>query len=574
MANVCSYECAKLVALSDGTLWPAEWGPTFQPTLWADVCDQDTNRPTRISRRNLGTPGRLSGDPLQAAVVEALLDPEFHGGGHVRVAETLISQVFIAGGRAFKLKRAIRLPYVDYTDLRRRRQMCRREVLLNKRLAPGIYLGVRSVKRDGTRFTLGPDEDAPDVVEYLVEMVEVPGSAMLSSRIASGIATAAELERVGRRIGEFHARAEVVRSEEAYLPSVRRWIDQRLQTLGDSRQLVDPARADRVGAAMHAYLDRRAKLIEERAERGLVRDGHGDLRLEHVVVWDPPQVMDCVEFDDDLRRVDTTADFAFLVMELLSVDREDLVDPLVRGYTSAGPDPGPADLLAFYVAAKALVRVEVNLNDALRNASPSAAAGSTARDLLELALAITWKFRRPELLVLAGSPGSGKTSLAEELRLRSGWDHLDSDLVRKELAGVPPLEPAPGTVYTPAYDERVYGELADRAAAAGKRGEGVIVEATFRRGDLRRSFAEVAGAAGIRPAFVLCDATPDAMRQRLMTAGPRTSDATVDVLESHLASGVDPWDEPIAGRVDTMRPVEQVADEVELILDRQPPERA
>jgi predicted kinase len=233
-----------------------------------------------------------------------------------------------------------------------------------------------------------------------------------------------------------------------------------------------------------AFVRRRGDELARRAAGGLVRDGHGDLRAEHVLLEDGEvTIVDRLEFDPVLRRVDVADDLAFLVMDLESLGARRAATELVEAYRSAGGDCGDEGLLAFFGAYRAAVRAKVEL---LRGAAGRARASA----LLALAEGLAWRARGPLVLAVTGPPASGKSTLAAELARRSGLPVLASDTVRKERLGIRPEAPAPGTAYEPGARRAVYDELGRRARGASG---GVIVDATFGEASLRAAFLATAG---------------------------------------------------------------------------------
>jgi uncharacterized protein len=482
--------------------------------------------------------------------------------------ETHASWVLLTRSRAYKVKKPVTLAFLDYGSLERRREMCLGEVLVNRRAAPGIYLGVRAIVPHEDRVALAA-EDAPDAIEYAVEMRRFDEAATVAAALETGEATPELLTGVGSRIAAFHgACPPVVTSAGA--EAVKRSIDDDFATLStllchDAVRTGDLVAAERFASG---FLAARWAELDGRARDGHVRDGHGDLRAEHVLLGSEPALVDAIEFAPGLRRIDVGLDLAFLVMELHEAERPDLAEALVAGYRAAGGDPGDDRLLAFFAAYRARVRAKVALIRAAQlpaGVADAVDAIDHAHRLLVLGTRLLWAARDPAVIVLAGVTGSGKSTLARALAARSHRAHLNSDVIRKRLAGVEPSARAPMSAYSPAMSEFTYRELGRLAgASAGP----VIVDATFHRRRLRDVFREMLGDAADRAVFVECR-VPVAVLERRVRARARqpdrTSDATPEVLRHQLAD-LDPFDEVPSHRHLIMRsdqPVEGLVAAIE-----------
>lgn len=466
----------------------------------------------------------------------ALAAPGFyqHAPERVLVHETHISWVFVAGELAYKLKKPVRLPFLDYGTRRRRRAMCRREVLLNRRLAPELYLGVRAVVEDARGLALG-DEDDPRAVDYLVEMRRYDERATLASRLARGELRRADVADVGQALARFHQRASRVRTG-VQSARVRSIVGENCRELAD---LVAhrPERLPVLALERFAssFIAATADTLDRRAHQGLVRDVHGDLRAEHVLVDGSVQIVDCIEFDTRLRRLDVADDLAFLVMDLTHRGGEGYVQALLDGYAAGGGAPCPPPLLAFYAMHRALVRAKVELLRAAEAQPGSALHGrhsAAARELTALAERFAWRARTPLVLVVCGVPAAGKSQLARALAAASGFAHLSSDVVRKRLAGVRLHERGPPELYDEEWNRRTYARLGELAAGQAHAHGGAIVDATFRRRADRDAFA-AAFAGGAPAVFVECRAPAAVLAERAarrQRARTSVSDASLAVV--------------------------------------------
>ena len=506
----------------------------------------------------LSPPPSVSG--MAPDVLAAMSQPEFYPGarGDVVIRETLISWVFLAGPRAYKLKKPVTLPYLDHSTPERRRRACEDEVRLNRRLAPERYLGVRAIVPAGAGYALA-GADAPAAVDYVVEMTRFDERRTLAAAIAARRVHPADIVQLAATLARFHAHARPASPADA-VGDVERVAAGNFGVLDDRRDGLDVTRLDAAERFVASGLRDWADVIGARACEGHVRDGHGDLRAEHVLLGDPLEIVDCVEFDDALRTIDVGADLAFLVMDLTRLGRQDLAWELVGAYRRAGGDPGPDALVAFHASMRAHVRAKVAvLGGKLEE----------ARGLLVIGDRLAWRARLPLVLVVCGVPASGKSHLAAALAGHSGLPIVSSDVTRKELAGVELDEPAPPSAYGREMTRRTYTELGARAVEELNRTGGVIVDATFRRAEDRHEFAGALGGKA-RPVYVECRAPPDVLAVRALVraaAGPGPSDAGVAEV-ARLAAEWEPLTEVPRFSVDTDRPPADVLDEVTAGLDR------
>jgi aminoglycoside phosphotransferase family enzyme/predicted kinase len=503
-------------------------------------------------------------------VVARMSEPSFHSPppSRVDVRETHVSVVFLAGDLAYKLKKPVRLPFLDYSTLERRRRFCDEEVRLNRRFAPDIYLCVQAIaERDGE--LLLADVDDPAAVEYAVVMRRYDDEATLDSLAERGEADEQVAERVGARVAELHIASPRAPADYWTPAYVGERLDENLDTTRpEIGALVDVLTFNSVRRFSHAFLHAHAPLLERRIAEGMVRDVHGDLRAEHVVI-EPGglSLVDCVDFDDRLRCIDVAADLAFLTMDLERLGTRPLAEAVERAYVAHTGDAGLHELLPFYACYRAWVRAKVA---ALRIRQLDAGDPSRpvleqrARALFALSLRLAWRARLPLVVVLCGVAGSGKSTLAAELSRRSGLPHLSSDRVRKELAGISADSRAPGQVYTPEFTMQTYRELAARANVAVESSGGAVLDATFHRRDQRALVTDL----GTRALWIECIAPEQTLRSRSAArerAPERGSDATWPVAAAQL-SAWEPLDEVGPGDrhvVRTDRALEDCLDDVD-----------
>ena len=508
-----------------------------------------------------------------------MLDAGFypHSPATVELRETHTSWVFLAGELAYKVKKPVRFPFLDYGTAERRREMCGEEVRLNRRLAPQIYLRVLGVARSGERYLLVPEDD-PDAVEYTVEMRRVEERRSLAALADAGALDRRHAIAVADLLARFHADARAAAPERTGVDAVAAPITDNVAELADAGDgLLGRRQLDAAREFTHRFIAARRAQLEARGRGGRVRDCHGDLRAEHVIVpeADEVYVYDCVEFNAALREIDVGADLAFLVMDLARLGVERIADELIALYREAGGDPGDDALLAFYAAYRAWVRAKVACLRVAELDDHDPERGEQRRqaaDLFGLGRRFAWRARFPLAIVLCGVAGSGKTWLARELAEIGGLAHVSSDVTRKRLAGLSPTDRAADEHYTPEFTLRTYAEIGAEARRVLDRGDGAIVDATFHRREARAAYLEALGERAGSVVFVECRAPRDVLLERVgarHTDDERISDADVAILERQLAE-LEPLDEVPDGRkaaIDTDAPVAELAAEVELRVD-------
>ena len=466
------------------------------------------------------------------------------GGAHL--VETHISVLLLTGDRAYKLKKPVRLDFLDWRRREDRQRMCHREVELNRRLAPDVYLGVLDVVRDGVPC------------EHLVEMRRMPDDRRLSALVAAGADLTQGIYDLASTLAEFHASADrspsISRAVEA--ASLRRRWDDNLAGIGAHVPSVfDEAEVAEVARLAHAYLAGRAELFAARIEGGCAVDGHGDLLADDTyLLRDGPRVLDCLDFRDDLRRVDVLDDLASLVMDLERLGAAESARQLVRAYDAHGSAPYPASLLHHYVAYRAGVRALVG---AVRAAQRAGQGAEEARKLLRGCLDHL-REGRVRFVLVGGLPGAGKSTLAAAIGDAFGWPVVRSDVVRKELAGLDPLDDAGAAVDTGLYDagatDATYAEVLRRAATSARMGESVVLDASWSDATRRQRARRCAGASHAEVVELRCEASAAVAADRIRRrSGTDASDATVAVAEA-MARRFAPWDE--AHTIDTAAAVE------------------
>jgi uncharacterized protein len=499
----------------------------------------------RLYGRGVTRPGPSPLSPAGTGADDGVVNEE-HGafgfGAHLatarpaEVVETHVSVVLFIGNRAYKLKKAVRMAFLDYSTRAAREAICHREVELNRRLAPDVYLGVVDL--------LGPDGEPWD---HLVAMRRMPDERRLATLVSEGRATSSMIASVARAVAAFHGRAERRPDIDAAAApqAVRRlWVDNFAEMTDFTRSLLSPDTLGLVEGLALSYVDGRSALLEERIERGRIVDGQGDLLATDIFCLDDgPRILDCLEFDDRLRYGDVLLDVAFLAMDLEQLGRPKLARTFLDAYREYTAETHPVSLEHHYIAYRALVRSKVSCLVAA-NRDPRGAA--TASALLDLCARHLYQ-ARVRLVLVGGPPGTGKSTLADELGCQLGWTVVRSDEVRKEAAGLRPTDRAVaayGTgLYTPALSETTYAELLRRAEVATSRGESVVLDASWASAAQRGLARCLARTTHSELVELHCECPADVAAARLtgrLALGTDASDVTTDVAE-RIRNRFDPW---------------------------------
>jgi aminoglycoside phosphotransferase family enzyme/predicted kinase len=523
-----------------------------------------------LSSAGLSTPPRSR---RATRLPAGLLDPAAfpHRPDEVELRETHVSWVFLAGERAYKVKKPVVLSFLDYGTLERRRACCAEEVRINRRLGRSVYAGVVALVPHGPDgLAVAPEHD-PRAVEYAVEMRRYDEDATLASALADGRARERDLAAIGAALARFHAERppETGGAGTDRLVGV---VEETLATLTRAAaETVEPARLAALARFARSAVAGFAPRLRAREAAGLVRDGHGDLRAEHILLSEPIEMVDAVDFDPALRIIDVAYDLAFLVMDVARRD-ESLARALVRGYTTAGGDAGDESLLEFLVVVRALVRAKIDLlraaqlDDADRDERVDRALG-----LVALAERFAWRARLPRVVCVAGLAASGKSTLAAALSDATGLPVISSDLERKTRAGLEPHAHAGPAHYTRDVSREVYGALGRAAAAAARDEGGAIVDATFRRSDDLAAFTGAARAAA-GAGWIVCRAPADVLLERARwraAAGSTDSDADPAVVATQIARAGERLPLPCAplAELDTVHAVPRLLSELATALD-------
>ncbi len=482
-------------------------------------------------------------------------------GGPVEHIETHISHVLLTPLHAYKIKKPLQLPFVDFSSLEARRRYCEEELRLNRRLAPDLYLAVVAVHGSAQAPRL--DGDGP-AIEYAVQMRRFPDDALLSERLRRGTLEPAHLERLAQRLADFHGHAPVAAPDSGYGTSKAiagaAW--RALEGIEATGHAADCAAVRRW---LHVEQARMAPYWSARLASGRVREAHGDLHLANaIVLGDEVTAFDCIEFDPALRWIDVLADIAFLAMDLMAHGRRDLAFGFVDAYLASSGDYEGLPVLRYYLVYRALVRAQVSLIREAQSKDAGAGTQPSAADYLALAAALA-AGGDARLLVTHGLPGSGKSYVSRQLLAQAGAIRIRSDVERKRLVGLDALERSVRQdIYGAADTERTYERLLTLAAAALDGGWPTIVDAAFGRRAQRERFRALAHDRRVPYTVLECTASPGVLRERVearTARGDDPSEADLAVLErlAKVREPIDASEQASSITLDTAQPLDAQA---------------
>jgi uncharacterized protein len=483
----------------------------------------------------------------QTEVVAFLMRPESYGGTASRVEriDTHGAMIFLAGERAYKLKRAVKLPYLDFSTLDKRRAVCERELELNRRTAKSLYLDVLCIRRGpdgGLHF--GADGEP---VDWVVVMKRFPQEAVLDRMSAAGRLGPELMPPLAHVVRRFHADA-ARKPDAGWLATLAQIIGTLEETF--SGEDAAPLRLDAGSylAALRQELEARSPLLCERQQQGYVRCCHGDLHLKNIVLLDgEPVLFDAIEFDDDLSNMDVLYDLGFLLMDLWHRGAKAEANAVLSAYfegDACAAEMAGLRLLPLFLSLRAAIRGMVGVH--MLSVVPQEKRAETERSVRDYA-ALARDLLEPQpavLLCVGGLSGTGKTTVARALAPSTGPApgaiHLRTDVERKLMFGVAPACPLPPEAYSGEASGRVYRRLLEKAASILQAGHAVILDAGFREPEQRKAAEQLAHDTGVAFHGLWLHANAGEMLARVEQRRGDASDAGRDVVLGQLRSPIAP----------------------------------
>ena len=505
----------------------------------------------------------------QSGVVAYLSSPTTHGAAVERI-DTHTSILFLAGDRAWKLKRAVHFDYLDYSTADRRRAMCEEEVRINRRTAPGLYRGVVAITRGGDgSLSIGGDGTP---VDWLVEMARFDQRALFDRLAETGLLPLKFMRPLARAIASFHHSAKC-RPAHGGWDAMRRIIDGNAAGFAtDGTGVLDPIKCARLTDRARFVLDRCGALADQRREAGFVRHCHGDLHLRNIVWLDgQPTLFDAIEFNDDISSIDVLYDLAFVLMDLWRLGLPHHANVLWNSYLAETGDLDGLPLMPLFLSCRAAVAAKTSATAANLQADEGRRGElrALANEYLTMAAALL-EPPPPRLIAIGGLSGSGKSTLAMDLAPSMGAAPgavvIRSDEIRKKLCGVRPLDRLGPEGYTEEVSRRVYSTLMEQADTVVRGGYAAIADAVFARSADRDGLHHVAASAGVSFDGLWLEAPETTLVTRVRRREPDVSDADADVVRQQLAR---PLDSLRWHRLDSSGSRQQVCDAALAMVCRQ-----
>jgi len=477
--------------------------------------------------------------------ISSMLNPEVydHPVGNIELIETHISWVLLTGDFAYKIKKPVNFGFLDFSTLEKRHRYCEAELILNRRMAPDIYLGVVSISDKHGKPVFSDDGE---VVEYAIKMVQFPQSSQLDEMLRADMLGNDHIDAIAVMTAVFHQSIPVAdesmdygEKDVVYLPVEENFIQ--IYEHIDTRQYADSL--DAIAVWSHSTFEALEAVFLQRKRDGFIRECHGDMHLRNLL-WlnDKPLAFDCIEFNAHFRWIDVISEVAFLMMDLQEREQDRLANRFLNTYLETTGDYAGLSVLPFYLCYRAMVRAKV---DALRLAQEKVSEEERAKSsiqfqsYLDLAKSYTQK-PEPKLIIMHGMSGSGKSTVAQQLVDTIDVIRIRSDVERKRMFDSVLIEAGEDKIDSGLYSmqatEQTYARLLELTALVIAAGYSVIVDAAFLKHEQRDPFRTLAESLNVPFMILSAGADEQILRRRIAERKNDASDADIVVLDHQLSN--------------------------------------
>jgi len=486
--------------------------------------------------------------------ISNMLSPEVyeHPVSKLELIETHISWVILTGDFVYKIKKPVDFGFLDFSTLAKRKGFCEQELLLNRRLAPDIYLDVVSITGTASKPLIASGADDDKAFEYAVKMKQFPQSAQLDNRLAVGNLPVQHIDALAEMVAEFHLRTNVSTGVLSYgkKDKIKQFAKDNFELINQS--LEGDLYEAQLSELKHWSLTEFTKLesvFEQRSKEGFVRECHGDMHLRNLAwINDKPVAFDCIEFNAELRWIDVMSEIAFLIMDLQDREQPQLANRFLNKYLEVSGDYAGLKVLPFYLCYRAMVRAKI---DALRigQLEPNSEIMKEEFKAFETYLHLATSYikpPKPALIIMRGLSASGKSTVSQQLLEQLGAVRIRSDVERKRLFTSGVCESAASDIdegiYTAQASEQTYAKLRDLAAGIISAGFSVIIDAAFLRHHQRKPFEVLANQLGVSYTIIEVTAPIEVLQQRIVMRKNDVSDADLKVLNNQVKHWKPLWE--------------------------------
>jgi len=475
---------------------------------------------------------------------------------------THISHVFLTGPYAYKIKRHVNLGFLDFHTVDQRKYFCHEELRLNMRFSKQLYLGVLPIYQTPERgYYLGDLEEKLEPVDWALKMKQFPQSDLFSNLVKNEEVGEEDFRELGIKLAVFHQKA-VTDEEILQFGTVSKYLEVIAQNENTTREYVDKLLSREVFQETMAFqvkfIAENKAYFKERQDQKKIRECHGDLHLENVVMFEKePLPFDCIEFNKSFKFIDCLYDLAFLFMDLLKNNRPDLAYAFLNSYLENTGDYKGIVLLNFFTSLRAYVRGKIcsfKLDSC--HEKDREALKKDAIKFFELAHQCS-QTKKGKVLCISGVSGSGKSTLAKKLASQIEAIHIRSDVVRKHLGQVPLMEKGPDSLYSEEMTQRTYDKLLKKSLVLTQYGLNVILDAKYDQKEIRDDLILHCMERDIPLGLIQCEAPKEVLEERLKARVGDVSDAGVDLLSSQLENFDEIKNEDILLKLDTSKSSEE-----------------